>query len=116
MTGYDIYKKACTRVGISGAGDEIISDSRLFSRTIEFINQIASDLKMNEVENLSDELSEDREKTEALSCGVAMLLSLTCGNAEKNRIYTNIYNAKRAALLAHSSFIEDKLPIAEDGD
>lgn len=116
MTGYDIYKKACARVGVSGAADEIIADSRLLARALEFVNQIALDLKMNEINNLSDEIAGDSVKTEALCCGVAMLISLSCGQAEKNQIYANIYNSKRAAVLAHSSFIEDKLPTAEDGD
>lgn len=116
MTGYDIYKKACARVGISGTSDEIIVDSRLLSRALEFVNQIASDLKINEIKNLSDEIVSEPEKAEAVCCGVAMLLSLCDGNAEKNHIYTNIYNAKRATVLAHSCFIEDNLPKAEVND
>ena len=113
MTGYDIYKKACARLGISGTADEIIADSRLLSRALELVNQIAADLKIAEIKNLSDEITADAQKGEAICCGVAMLLSLSDGNSEKNQIYTNIYNAKRATVLSHLTQVEDNLPITE---
>lgn len=113
MNGYEIYNKALIRLGYKGTGDNEVLDSRIVGRVLEFINQIAIDLKLNTVNNLSEEISNLTEICEALCCGVAMLLSLSEGDANKNVIFTALYNAKRAGALSKASFIEDNLPVAE---
>lgn len=116
MNGYDIYSRSAVRIGISGTADEIVSDSRLLARALELINQISADLKLEEISNLSDEISCSETEVEALCCGVVMLLSLSDGDTAKNQLYTGIYNAKRATVLGGISHVEDNLPVAESGD
>lgn len=113
MNGYDIYDRAMIRLGFKPAGKNEITDAGIISRAVEFINQIAADLKLRFIEDLSDNIDCSAELSEALCCGVAMLISLSEGDANKNVIFTALYNAKRTAVLSEKSFIEDALPIAE---
>lgn len=115
MKGYDIYKKVLARSGFEN-GDEIVLHNAQFANVLEMINQIAADLKVGEITELSEEVSYSNEITEAICCGVAMLLSLNEGDFEKNQIFAGIYNAKRAAVLGKITHVEDTLPVAESGD
>lgn len=115
MNGYDIYKKSLSRLG-SDSGDEITLNNTDFLYVLECINQIAEDLKVKPINELSEEMSQNPQTIEAICCGVTMLLALNAGESQKNQIYTAIYNAKRAALLCKTFCIEDTLPIAEGGD
>lgn len=111
MSGYDIYKKALLRLGYNDAG---INDSKI-SIAKELINQILSDLRLEPINEMSYKIKASRDHLEAVCCGLAMLLSLSEGDSAKNQLFTDLYNAKRAAILSEISFIEDKLPIAESG-
>ena len=113
MNGYDIYDRAMIRLGFKATGKNEIMDAGIMSRAEEFINQIAADLKLRPIENLSDNIDCSAELSEALCCGVAMLISLSEADANKNVIFTALYNAKRAAVLSGKTFIEDTLPTAE---
>ena len=114
MNGYMIYRKALARLGNENA-DEISLDNVQFTHVLELINQIASDLKVNTINELSSEVENSNDVIEAICCGTAMMLALNQGDIAKNQIFTNIYNAKRAAVLSSTSHIEDTLPIAESG-
>ncbi len=109
MSGYDIFKRAVIRLGFSDY------ENRLSSRAIEFINQICIDLKINTVERLSQEIEISDELCEALCCGVAMLLSFSEGDSEKNKLYCDLYNSKRASVLSKVCFVEDTLPKMSGG-
>ena len=113
MNGYEIYNKVLTRLGFkrfeTGA-----KDSGLLSRTHELINQICLDLNLKEIKNLNEDMMFTPKEKEALICGVAMLFSLSEGDSEKNKIYTDLYNAKRSAVLSKTSQIEDVLPKASN--
>lgn len=111
MSGYDIYKKSLLRLGYN---DSNISDSKI-SMAKELINQILSDLRLEEINDISSEIKTSGSHLEAICCGLAMLLSLSEGDSAKNQIFTDLYNAKRASVLSEVSFIEDKLPIAMSG-
>ena len=115
MNGYEIYKKALLRLGADD-GDEITVSNTNFSHALESINQIAEDLHIKQISELSQELDCDIAACEAICCGVAMLLSLSYGEAQKNGIFTAVYNAKRAALLCKTLHIEDTLPVSEGGE
>ncbi len=107
MNGYDIYKKAVLRAGLSS---ESISQEDVSERAQEFINQISADLKLVPISSIYDEINCSDDIAEALCCGVAMLLTLSIADMEKNRIYTDIYNSKRAAVLCDKSAVEDVMP------
>lgn len=105
MNGYDVYKKALTRLGYT-AGD----DRRLIEKAPELIGQIAADLRLEPPKDMSEDLKLKTDESEALCCGVAMMLSLYEGDGEKNKIFCELYNAKRAGVLRGSSVIVDSLP------
>ena len=104
MTGYEILKKALQRLGIKN------ENNSLNLRAVEYINQISSDLNGGAIENLSDTLKGSPELCEAITVGLVMLFSLTIGDTAANKIYTDLYNAKRAKLLSNSDTVTDKLP------
>lgn len=112
MNGYDIYKKAIKRAGISSGN--VLSDD-ICDNAKEFINQIAQDLKLSQISSLRDEIDCTNEFAEVLCCGVAMLITLSISDMDKNRIYTDIYNSKRAAVLSEKTAVEDVLPTPSYG-
>lgn len=115
MNGYELCKRAFLRLGFDNQSD-ISLHNRKSRRHLEVVNQIAEDLKIKPLNELSEELVWTKEETEAVCSGVAMLLSLTEGEIAKNQFYTDIYNAKRSAVLSRTLKIEDTLPTAESGD
>lgn len=115
MTGYEVYNKANLRLGYYAATDTTAFESKLLSRALELINQIATDLGIEALENLSQEINCSEAKAEALCSGMTMLLALSEGDSEKNKIFTDIYNAKRSKALSKTSLIEDTLPVTDAG-
>ncbi len=109
MSGYDLFKKALVRLSYTN------SYNKLSNKALEFINQICIDLKLPTIESLSDKIEQENEIKEALCCGIAMLLTLSEGDSEKNSIYTNLYNSKRAAVLSKVTYVEDVLPKTQNG-
>lgn len=109
MSGYDIFKKAILRLSYGNY------ENNLIAKALEFINQICIDLKLPVIDNISNTLEASPEYIEAVCLGLAMLLTLSEGDSEKNRVYTNLYNAKRAALLSKTTCIEDVLPNLKSG-
>ncbi len=110
MSGYKIYKKVIARLGYNESKDQ-----KLLERALEAINQICADLKLPPASSLSEEITNDLQTEEAICCGAAMLLALNEGDGEKNRIFTEIYNSKRAGLLSCNDRVVDMLPVAESG-
>lgn len=110
MKGYDIYKRALNLLGYSGGEGSPTAAELMEKRCLEAVNQILADLKCEPISSLSAELANTAAKTEALCYGTAMMLSLTEGDGEKNRLFTEIYNAKRAAALACIEHVGDCLP------
>ncbi len=115
MTGYDIYKKSAIRLGYMNTSNNTTLKSHLEGRALELINQILSDLRLENMTRLSDELSLDKMQTEALTNGLSMLLSLSEADDEKSKIYTDIYNAKRSGVLSKNELRTDCLPSIQTG-
>ncbi len=109
MSGYEIFKHAVLRLGFQDY------ENRLSSGALEFLNQICLDLKIHTVKSLSEEIEVSDDLCEALCCGVAMLLSFSEGDSEKNKLYCDLYNAKRASVLSKVCFVEDTLPKMSGG-
>ncbi len=110
MTGYDVYKRCMALMGYVTSSSEIISDYTLIARFTEILNQIALDLKLSPIESLSEEITENTSKLDALCYGAAMLLSFSESDITKNQFFTNIYNSKRIAALSEVSSVSDVLP------
>ena len=114
MNGFELYNKVLTRLGFSRYEQDSF-DEGLLKRVLELINQIAADLQLEGIKTLSENMNYNFAQTEAICCGVAMLFSLSEGDSEKNKIYTALYNSKRAALLSKTAYVEDVLPKVNNG-
>ena len=44
-----------------------------------------------------------------------MLMAFSEGDTGKDKLFTEIYNAKRAALLSKTDYVIDNLPVTESG-
>lgn len=110
MRGYDIYKRAMLLLGY-----EASMQNSEFERLFEVIfKQVAADLGISEINSAADELTDcDNARLDAAIYGTAMLISASHGDYERNRVFTDIYNAKRAAALKETAEIRDILPQAE---
>lgn len=113
MTGYDLYRKAMLRLGFVNNINESFSEGQRLDSAKEHINQIASDLNIDAIAQLGDEIKCSGIKSEALCCGVSMLIAFDEGDTIKNKLFTDIYNAKRATALSATDKVLDRLPIAE---
>lgn len=105
MNGYSLYKKAILRLGYNDA-----ENSRLADRAAEFLNQILTDLNLENTDGLSGELNLTEELCDTVVSGVAMLLALSEGDGERNELFAGIYNAKRGKFLSLSEERKDVLP------
>ena len=114
MNGYDLYEKVLIRLGYNNE-NTVGTDQRFFSSFLELSNQIANDLKLAEIKDFETPLGLTAQETDALCCGTAMLLAFSEGDGNKNKLFTEIYNAKRAALLSKTDYIIDNLPFTESG-
>ncbi len=110
MTGYDVIKRAINLLGYSGDGVDPCESDSTSAKGLEIIKQLLSDLRCGGISSLSDPLDISQAKEDALCYGAAMLLALTVGDAERNRLFTEIYNAKRGAALGNTARVQDRLP------
>ena len=115
MNGYEICKSAFLRLGFDNE-TEISLHKNNSARDLEFINQIAEDLNLSTLEELSQTPEWSKKEIQAVISGLTMMLSVYEGDTSKNQIFTTIYNARRAAILGKISKIEDTLPVSESGD
>lgn len=113
MTGNDIYLTVTTLLGFGDALSDTRNDITLRERMLVALNRIGADLcDMPPVKSLNDSVSLSSAFCEALIYGVAMLISLTDGDSEKNSIFTSLYNSKRASAKAQKAAVSDTLPKA----
>ncbi|MBQ9965316.1 MAG: hypothetical protein IJP22_01135 [Clostridia bacterium] len=114
MSGLDILNKAILLLGYNQA---TFSDNKsdFNIRALDVINNICIDLGLTTIDSLTSIITADKRKFDALTTGVAMLLSLLEGDTNKNIIFTGLYNAKRAICLKTSSVVEDVMPYDDGG-
>ena len=115
MTAYDIYARVLNISGHLNSGETTVEHQILIERMPDIINQICLDLKIPQIKALDDEMNISPKQEDALCYGVAMLLAVSESEAEKNQLFTQIYNAKRAAVLSSKGTIEDTLPSVSYG-
>lgn len=115
MTGYDIFNRAVMLLGYTYPDGGITANNALLNRACDVIDQICSDLGVQRIDALECELNIDEKTADALLYGTAMLLSLTEGDAVKNQLFAQLYNAKRSAALASLHRIYDVLPTDDGG-
>lgn len=108
MTGYDIYDRVC---GLLGCHDLIgHKENGKCAVFLNMLNQICADLGVRNLENLSQKIIMKETQTEALIYGSAMLFSVTLRDAGCAKIYTELYNSKRAKALSKTDTRQDILP------
>lgn len=115
MTGFEIYKRVLNISGYLNNGDMFLGEESLTVRIIGLINQVCLDLKIPKINSLGERIIAVPEKIDALCYGTAMLFALSEGNTEKSRLFTQIYNAKRTAVLSTKDLVEDTLPSVDCG-
>ena len=115
MTGFDIFRRCVVLLGYSNNAEETVSGKALLSRMPDIINQIALDLKIEPIVELSSKIDADKDVLDALCNGCTMLLALSEGDGAKNQLFATIYNAKRAAVLGGSYTKSDVMPTPSDG-
>lgn len=115
MTGFDVYNRCMALLGYTYQEGEIVVGKTLKARFPEIFNQILLDLKIEPTEDLSVDISLDLKQMDALINGCAMLLSLSEGDVDKNKLFTALYNGKRSSALAEKSLIEDTIPNVSGG-
>lgn len=115
MTGYDIYKRAINLLGYSENGKSIVLNDSIFDRSLDLINQIAEDISIPKIASLSENLTIETKSLQALCYGTAMLIAISEGDSAKGSMFSQVYNAKRAAALNRISTVEDCLPTVSNG-
>ena len=115
MTGNEIFERVLNLLGYLHSHSVRADNQNLLKRAPDIINQICLDLKIPQINRLSDKIEAKAEKVDALCYGTAMLMSLIEGDGALNKIFTDIYNAKRAVVLSSKDTVEDKLPTVSYG-
>lgn len=115
MTGNDIYRRVLGLLGYLNTETVIPDKDNLFKRAPDIINQICMDLRIPQIERMSDSLAANGKSIDALCYGTAMMMALVEGDGAKNRLFTQIYNSKRAAALSQKKHIQDKMPFVSYG-
>ena len=115
MTGNDIFKRCLALLGYTQAESEAVSCKALLNRMPEIIASICFDLKITPVFDLEGEITANDTQLDALCCGCTMLLALSEGEGGKHRLFTELYNARRAAALSEISTVKDCLPVTDGG-
>lgn len=108
MTGYDVYKKACSLLGqgnknsyYGGQKNEAVKD---------ILNQVLCDLKLEEITDLSSPLRLSKKAVEAVVYGCCWLYAVTVRDKGCADLYCRLYNVKRTAILASTDTRSDVLP------
>lgn len=84
-------------------------------KAIAAFNFTAADLGLDiKISSLSDTVCSNEKTDVALVYGTGMLLALGDGDAEINRILSEMYAAKRMAVRNHITAVRDTLPKAGD--
>lgn len=110
MTGNKLFERVLSLLGYLNSHSVRADNENLLKRAPDVINQVCLDLKIPTISRLSDNIKASDLALEALCYGVAMIMSLIDGDGARNKIFTDIYNSKRAAVLSSTESIEDKLP------
>lgn len=114
MTVNDIYNSVVKLLGYNNLYLSVEDNDILKKRAVEFVNRIGFDLfKMPPVNSFLEEFELAIEHEDALIYGVCMLLSLSEGDGDKNKLFTELYNAKRAEAKSQISKITDVFPNCE---
>lgn len=112
MKAYDFFEEAMLLLGYMDFEGKIEDNSGLKARSQAAINLILKDLEIDlSIKKLTDTVTLSTKKADALTLGLAMLLALFEGDGEKNRLYCELYNAKRATCKGGKGEIRDTLPV-----
>ena len=115
MTGNDVLNRVLNLLGYLNSYSTKTDNENLLKRAPSIINQICFDLKIPNITRLSDKINASEKAIDALCYGAAMIMALVEGDGVKNKMFTDIYNAKRAAALSSKDVVVDKLPKLDYG-
>ncbi len=116
ITGYDIYSKALRLMGDNAEDENLNINNGAMPLALDAVNQICSELfEMPPKSTLLEPIEMPCNAINACVFGVAMLLSLSMGDCEQNKFFTNAYNAGRSAVKSSLQKIGDILPKVWEG-
>lgn len=115
MNGSEIYNTAMTLLGYTDSDSGVCLPDSMRQRSLGLIVQLCRELNITEPSTLIQPIQSDQAGCDALCFGLAMLYSLSEGDPEKNRLFTQIYNSKRAGFKGGRSQIGDLLPSVGGG-
>ncbi len=113
MTGYDIFKRVCALLGCYDFLEN--TDNARSTSFCGIVNQIALDLKLGPIENLSQEIGCNSKFYDALIYGCAMLFSASLRDNGCVKMYSQLYSFKRSKALSTGDTIYDVLPSVFEG-
>ncbi len=108
MTGYDIYNRVCALLGCHDLVEN--KENGKCAVFLNMLNQICADLGIREVVSLSQKIIMEERQKEAVIYGSAMLFSVTLRDSACAKMYTELYNSKRAKALCKTDTRKDTLP------
>ncbi len=108
MTGYDIYNRVCALLGCHDLVES--KENGKCAVFLNMLNQICQDLGISEIDSLSQKILLHENQKEAFIYGCAMLFSVTLRDSGCAKIYTELYNSKRAKALCKTDTRKDTLP------
>ena len=104
-------------VRLVGFGEEYLAEndnSDLRSRGLSAINATLSDLcEMPPCDRLSDEIDMSPAYVDACVYGTAMFICIYFGDADKGRMFSNMYIDRRAKAKGEILRVADRLPKTE---
>ncbi len=113
MTGNDIYTRTMLLLGYNDHSGSIAGEEALKIRALAAINTIGAELcRMPSIQSLDDAVALTERQAEAAVWGVGMLLAGSEADGQRGKLFCELYNLKRAGVLAGSDRINDTLPVA----
>ncbi len=106
----DIYKFGVILSGISGDEECPIAENEN-TPILFYINKALSDLNIEPLNSINEELNVSPTVKEALTAGVAYYLSLCASYSNRVSFLSDMYNAKRATALSCIKTVKNTMPI-----
>ncbi|MEE0947005.1 MAG: hypothetical protein U0M42_09320 [Acutalibacteraceae bacterium] len=105
MKAIELYKKALSVSGQRNNEEYLVSDEK--PDTIIFINSALTDLSLNTVSNLLEDISVSDELYAALIFGIAYYIALHHQDSERSEFLSVLYTQKRAKALSDTKTRKD---------
>lgn len=108
MKVIDIYLLARELSGTDSSEEYVLSEEK--DSQLLFINRIFSDLCISEAKDINEEINLKFEQVDACVYGVAMLMAMKNSDSYRGKMFSRLYEGKRAAAKCSTHRIKDAMP------